>query len=83
MKKRSTFGSLVRHSPEEAADILIETYREAAGNQCEAARRLGCGLSSLKRWTARLDAEGFGVTEELMKMRELELRRARARRRNP
>jgi len=56
--RTNNVGLLVRLEPQKAANLIAQAYRET-NSEREAAIRLGCGRSSLRRWVRVLVAGGY------------------------
>lgn len=58
MYRENQLGLMVRGQPAEAAR-RIKAAIKTEGSVVAAAKALSCGLTSLKRWIARLEREGY------------------------
>lgn len=56
--RTNSVGLLVRLDPKKAVRLIEAAYRDA-GSEAGAARRLGCGRTSLQRWVRALVEGGF------------------------
>jgi hypothetical protein len=58
-------GLLVRLDPTKARRMVLAAYKQCDGVELSAAKLIGCGINTLKRWRAAL-----GIEVELKAMRE-------------
>lgn len=54
----------------DAAKQLVKLYAQCDGNEYEVARKTTIGRSTLKRWRATLDGEGYDVSGQIARIRE-------------
>ena len=82
MYRDCKLGLLVRLNPAAAAKMIVAAYVRT-GSEVAAAKSLGCGLTSIKRWTASLMAAGHDIRGEIERREKSDTDAGRVRRRRP